>query len=151
MAITASFTYGNIPELSQRVLQKLVREALILALNEWKTTNEPKHFTNNAVKEYNYKKRGKGYQIKKAKATHQTAPLVYSGNTKRMALGSNKITTRGNQATLSISVPDYFQHVKSQNPDMAKELTTVTPTEQTALVAKMEHHLQQLINARLNK
>ena len=151
MAIKANFTYGGIPELTPRVLQKLVREALIMALKEWKASDEPKHFTNKAVGDYGYKKRGKGYQIKKAKATHQTAPLVYSGNSKRMALGSNKITTRGNQATLSISVPDYWQHVKSQNPDITKELTTVTVTEQTALVAKMEQHLQQLINARLNK
>jgi hypothetical protein len=151
MAITANFTYGGVPELSQRVLQKLVREALVLALNEWKATDEPKHFTNKAVGEYGYQKRSKGYQIRKARATHQTAALVYSGNAKRMALGSNKITTRGNQATLSINVPDYWQYVKSSHPDMSKELTTVTAAEQTALVAKMDEHLQRLINAKLSR
>ena len=151
MAIKCSFSYDGVPELSRNVLQKLVREALILALKEWRASMEAKHFTTSAVSVYNYQKRTKNTQLKKTKVTHQSAPLVFTGESKRMALASNKVTVRGNQATLSISVPDYFAVLRRGQPDLAKELTTVTLTEQAQLVATMEKHLQTLIAQRLNR
>jgi hypothetical protein len=151
MAIKGNFEYGGIPELTPRVLQKLVRQALALAIQEWHSTMEPNHFVNSAVGEYDYQKRGKKYQIRKAKKTGQTAPLVFTGNSRRMALGSNKITMRGNQVTLNINTPNYWEHLKRKQPDMAKELTTLTPLEQVVLAEKMDKHLQRLINAKLNR
>jgi hypothetical protein len=68
-----------------------------------------------------------------------------------MALASNKITARGNQVTLSISTPDYWVHLKRSQPDMADELTRLTPLEEVVLAQKMDKHLQRLIDARLKR
>ncbi|MEI6542133.1 MAG: hypothetical protein WCL60_01340 [Methylococcales bacterium] len=161
MAIQANFSYDSFPELSTRVLEKLVRESLEEAIEHWRKELEPKHFTNSATGAYQYDKRGKIYQIKKSKKTRQTAPLVYTGNSKRMALESNKITKRGNQVTLSISVPDYWKHLRLKRPNkdrgtdaapnMQAELTRLPDAEKALIIKKMEERLQQKINTKLKR
>lgn len=151
MAIKASFSYDAVPELSQRELRRLVVDSLKEALTIWRKDIQGKHFKDSAVSEYNYQKRARGYQIKKAKRTGQTAPLVFSGKSKRSALSSDKMTVNGNQVTLSISVPDYFAYVKKNHPDLAKELTIVTDEEMKFLYENMEKFLKRRVDNHLNR
>ncbi|HET8686697.1 MAG TPA: hypothetical protein VFM18_08535 [Methanosarcina sp.] len=147
MAIKASFSYDAVSYLSSVQLRRLVVASLEEALKYWKDEIQKEHFKDSAVTRYGYQKRSKGYQIKKARKTGQTAPLVYSGDSKRMALASNKITKSGNIVTLSIRVPDYIVYVRKSNPDLAKELTTVTDEELKLLYDLMEIFLNQKLSS----
>lgn len=142
----ATFQHDPIPGLTPRVLSAWVREALEYAIKAWRDELEPKHFTRQGGREYGYKARSKKYMIRKAKTHGNQNPLAFSGDTQRMA-SAGRITSRGSSATLSIPVPDYFAYVKSRHPDMAKELTTVTPAELEFLQRKMEEFLQAKASA----
>lgn len=142
-----TFQYSAHEALTPRVMQAWVREALEYALDAWRRDILPKHFTKAGGKDYGYQARTKQYMIYKAKTKGTQAPLVWSGDTKRMA-STGRITSHGLKATLSIPVPDYVYTRRAPNPKTGKpspnlrqELTAVTSADIQFLERKMDEYL----------
>ena len=103
-------------------VKKAFQEALGFCAQAWHTMILPKHFKYSANAEYHYKKRCWSYMKNKGKKFHHQYPLVWTGNTRNLMLGSMSYKATPNQVTMRVSAPAYFSYTGGNKPDMKNEV-----------------------------
>lgn len=130
------------PASSKRQQQIAAKKAIREIAISWYDKYLPRHFEESAEQRYGYAKRGAGHNKKKMKRFGHTTPLVYTGQMKREALRSARITGgkkakvkfKARRANLSGKVQK-LPRMKDGSirmgtyPPMRQELTAITRPE----------------------
>ncbi len=128
----------DMKEWPKRTVQRGFEAALAAIGQLWFREFLPRHFMNLAVRGYGYQRRDKDYQIKKAKTTKRTAPLVglnkgahRAGTLKRTAMRTGLVRATSKKVSVRFQVPAY---AKSRGrlgtgPDMIAEMTAISEKE----------------------
>lgn len=144
----------NDPEWTLLQWRKATRRGLEIAVGYWHRRFMPNHFTVAGGKKYGYQPRkgdkeaptvpgkkgvrlNRAYSWLKRRYKGHWKPLVWSGQSERMARRMIKITSRTRrsahlvEAVGAMTLPKYFyQHRKDlKQPDKYRELITTTPDE----------------------
>lgn len=104
---------------------------------EWSNNMLPDHFNRNQQQKYRYRNRTEKYLKRKKRAARRgqvkgggVTDLVYSGRTRDSVSGWNRVRAFPSRATVTLNTPKYIRtRYKPGRPNLANELTTVTPTE----------------------
>ncbi len=135
------YTLTFAPDMKEWPKRTVMRgfEAALAAVGQlWFREFFPRHYTNLALREYGYQRREKDYQIRKARTTKRTAPLVglnkgphRAGTLRRQALRTGLVRATSKKVSVAFQVPLY---AKSRGrlgtgPDMIGEMTSISERE----------------------
>jgi hypothetical protein len=118
-----------------RKLREVTREAHRVEALAWHRMFAPLHFNERARHRYGYKRRNAKYIRRKAKLGFGIIDLIYSRLTVEKVLRPPMVKAFPTRATLVCHSPSYIKmrpHFRDA-PALAKEITTVIPTERRAL------------------
>jgi len=123
------------PKIGKRRLATIQREANRATMLYHAQTNLPKHFEENALTRpggpYGFKRRSKKYLIRKARATGQTAPNVYTGRMREIVLANpeNKITATQHRSRFVAPGALHFPLSPDRRKQYLAEMEVVTDYE----------------------
>jgi hypothetical protein len=142
------------PDLPKRVWNNVQKHAFEQAARLWRDEHLPKHFTTRGAKLYGYEPRsGEGksgkafwrsYSGRKKKYLGHMRPLVFSGESRRRALGSRTKAT-SKYGAVPINAPALSYKNPHSDIDMRSEVTRITEAE----VRQHETHFMSKMLARL--
>ena len=153
----AKVTWAGFPTRAgtQRSVNRLVRTQMAVVGQHWKDKMLPKHFQEQGKDEYGYEPRQAWYVEKKAKgyivrgahsnrgqhmAGHRY-PLVYSGDSRRSALGPSVITATATRNKSTVTVPVLAPTLNRQN--RASEVTAVSAAEYKTLQRIFQENMKR--------
>lgn len=150
IAINFTFEYKGI--VSAKDFREIRTEA-------WKLTGEmyhkritPEHFTQQGARRYNYKTRTFKHQRRKRKRFGHNNPLVFTGRMRRKVKQVRKVRARrGGRGgvVVGLNVPQYAiaLSARSNAPNMAKELSAISPKDERRVTKFLDRMIQRKINA----
>ena len=135
----------RMPRDVRRAMPGLLRSAYVSALTLWHTEFRPIHFTKRAASRYRYTPRAgqraprgskayqRSYTARKQREKGHTLPLVYTGQSRRLAqLRDIRATSKGGRVKI------HARGLRRRHPksriNMAKEMTRLIPTEKRAMI-----------------
>jgi hypothetical protein len=136
------------PKAHLKAFRPAVKQALQDTLEMWWRRLLPKHFRAGAVGRYGYDKRTRKYQIRKAQKKGHQQPLVFTGDLKRMVTRRAAFSGSRTRATVTLQGPWYAQMIRknTRGPDIAGEVTTVTPAEQRVMDQLVDRNVTRALN-----
>lgn len=139
---------GPTPGILAKERNRVQRECFYEAGAFWHSRMLRHHFTRQAFSRYSavYKRRKFKYEKRKLRMFGHTNPLVYSGESRRLALSIQDVraTSRGNRIVLH-SRKLNFKHPKSQI-NMREELTYISPAEEQGIGNVFDREFQEGID-----
>lgn len=117
-----------------RYLMGLIREKVL-----------EEKFTTKGAREYDYKPRTKGYQIKKATRRGHTRPLEYTGELKDTMLASAKITATATRGKLRCRTSFPL------TPERRRELESISTEDDAQILAAAQAEYARLANLPENR
>ena len=135
MDLRARIVKPGLLGLGKRDLQAVGRTAIAEAGLYWHRNYKKHHFQNYAVQKYAYRRRGVKYQQLKQRLhpEAQGRPLVFSGESERLAMASQKVEATATSWERSTA------QVRLDGPNLnfhAAEMTRVTVFEERRLAAE---------------
>lgn len=123
------------PRTLLRIASGIFRDAAVEAGRLWFQTILPRHFTVEGGRAYGYQKRTAKYMRRKARKYGHQKPLVFSGNMQREIQSVERVDRTGKGSIVKLYGPRYFYAFRKDygQADKAREVTTVTVAEETAL------------------
>ena len=121
--------------LLRKQIRGLFSESMGDAIKVWGRRFLPLHFTPSARRRYDYAKRTKAYEIRKAYTKGHRRPLVWSGESERAARRAMEVQTFSGRARAR-GVLRGPRHLFIRNPigvDKTDEITRIIPAEQRRL------------------
>lgn len=172
-ALHVKVEFSRPPRTLVRDFKAAMAEAYKEAGLHWHQKMLPRHFDSGATMRYGYTPRTAGYIKRKRRVKGHATPLVWSGQLKQAALLSARIKSTHNMAQvrfgsgaralnfsgttviqngreITVSMRAARRGVKRRQnyPDMRREMTAVTESEQTELARLIERraafHLRRL-------
>ncbi len=115
----------------KRGMRRFTKEALQLAVRFWHRRYLKEHFKVGAAGKYGYRQRGERYRRTKRKALGHSAPLVWSGATRRAAKRFIRTSGTSRRGVGEMQVPWYVRMIPTgrKAPILGRELTTTTTAE----------------------
>ena len=140
--------YRKHPEVLKRELKATVKDEFPRVGRYWYERMMPGHFEPAAEGKYHYSRRSAKYLRDKQRRFGHQRPLEYTGDMKRQAGRTAKITATGKAVRVVMTGPRslYMYRKDYKQPNKAAELTAVTKDE-VLVLAKM---LDRLLTKRLN-
>ena len=128
-----------------RVMSKVAWRA---GAEDWHEETLPKHFTAKGTREYRYKPRAKSYMKRKASQKKHQNPLVWSGESKKLAEASYKLRASSKGARLVLSLPKHFYQYRKdlKQPNKARELQAITQQDAEQMAGVLDGTMQDQIN-----
>lgn len=127
---------------ARQALDEATKAGFFEAGHQWFEQMMPEHFTPAGASKYGYANRTALYLIRRNRGgpghPATTDPLTWSGRTKEMARSYGKTLATSAGVTVTMKVPSYIKNIMRRSgnvPNMASELTRVTP-EEAELLAK---------------
>lgn len=133
--------------------QKIIKPVLQELVMFWHREMLPRHFKAGASRRYNFAQRKAGTWARKRRAVaagkpDAMLPLVLRGDTRDMVSRAIRVSGTAKSATGRMAAPRVVTHaVRAGRPNLAAEITTVSPDEQRTL-ARMA---ADMIAARMNQ
>jgi len=154
--IKHTITYINDPTIQKKQFEKVLRKALKTAGEFWRDQLLKGHFTPSGAIKYGYQKRTPKYQSRKQRQKGHRVPLVWSGETRRMALRQSKPRRTIKGIKVRIPTPDYLRYKPKGWVDPLKdELVRVTQNEANNLAnivgIEQEKGLMKIRKKRIQK
>ena len=137
-------TYLNHPEnsLLKRDRNKASKLAGQDTLRYWHANLLPRHFEQGGEQKYKYQRRTPAYRFHKRQETGGTSPIIWSGDTRAMMMGTPPSPTgTANSARLRLVGPRYIsirrkgEQTAGASPDLVKEISTINQPDATAMGA----------------
>jgi hypothetical protein len=131
-------------DLGPRQLGKYTKAAHQEIGYRWQIDMLPRHFTSAARSIYRHKPRSRKYEQRKRQLAGRglvqeggNVDLVFTGLTKRLMRQRHQVQAFPSRVTIKMLGPSYLRMRpnKSNQPDKAKEITTVTAEEEKKLTA----------------
>jgi hypothetical protein len=140
---------GATPGILAKERNRIQRDAFYEIGSHWHAKMLPKHFTRQAFTLYRdvYQPRKPRYERRKFRRFGHTYPLVYSGESMRLALSIRDVraTSRGNRVVLH-SRRFNMRHPKSKI-NMREEVTFISQTEDRGLGLRFDREFQDGIDS----
>lgn len=116
------------PELLTRKMRQFAGESAAEGIRFWHGRFLPKHFRGGASERYGYRKRSKGYLVRKRRRFPGTPDLVLTGLTRRTVTRFIRVVSRGSRAVGTMAAPSYImsRRRKSGAINLAGEIL-ITP------------------------
>ena len=120
---------GATPKLLKRGMPKIMKTANIEAGKLWHTKLLPKHFTVKGGQEYGYAQRSKRYRARKRSKKRTIAPLVWSGESKKFALGVQDVRATSKKGVVRLHGTKFGRTITNSKVDMKREVTATSPRD----------------------
>lgn len=146
MSIRGVILYTTPPDFVAKQITRLIKDTLQSQVNIWHQKMAPKHFDRGAKTVYGYKPRDARYQKSKAAIKHHQIDLVWSGELKRQALRSIRVSGTSKSARGAMPVPKYAYQYRPGTPNKSEEITKTTNQEALELARNMDRELQAAIS-----
>lgn len=138
---------GPTPRGMRKILNASMKESWFETGAEFHAENSDKRFTHAHATAAGYAPRSRNYERRKLKKFGHTNPLEYSGTARRLSRVAD-VTSTGKSVTIRYRGLRVFNF---KNPkmraDMAKEFTTILPSEVTESARVFDAKLDQKLNA----
>ena len=149
----ATVTYTVPLEEEQVRLERGLRKGLKVAAQTWQKDYIKGHFRRGASQKYRYARRSFKYRRRKLRVKGHTAPLVWTGETRRwvttrFAEARIRKLPKGFQGRLIIKAPAHFFKFRGVGADKVAELTATTQDEARILGDIVADHIDAALSAK---
>ena len=143
--------YDAPAEEEAKAFERGLKSGIKAAAEFWRRQMAPDHFNSGAVGRYQYRPRSKKYMERKQNKFGHQYPLVFTGDSKRMILGTfsparvSKFKSGGFRASIKLSAPKHFFQHQKNSPGQSKpeELKRIVPGEFDVLHAMVNEHIER--------
>lgn len=116
----------------KRTLNRIIKNSLLRALQEWRRSILPQHFTEQGARKYGFRTRTRKYRERKKREKGHSRPLVWSGESERRSRRA-RIRTTSKRGTATVNAPNLSRRPKGGRIDMRDELSRLTQQDQRTM------------------
>ena len=128
----------------KRDLNRIVRNSLRLALQEWRRSILPVHFTAAGARKYGFRARTRKYRERKQREKGHSRPMVWSGESEERSRRA-RITTTSRRGFATVNAPTLNLRPKGGRIDMRDELSRLTQQDERTMFSAFRKRFSKLL------